>query len=160
MVKDFVPYFWYSDLDQLTEIMKIMGTPTQDFVQKLQSQDVSILLQQFVFHVFILPKPFSVLKLAEIIRVDYWNYLWYLPYNAFHTLNNYWTLRGNRKWSKQWKICIFKYFKVCSVEHINSWTDALPPLLEMHWKYELFRGPSHSVGVSDFCFPIPVWMSF
>lgn len=44
MVKDFVPYFWDSDLDQLTEIMKIMGTPTQDFVQKLQSQDVSILL--------------------------------------------------------------------------------------------------------------------
>ncbi|XP_072922513.1 mitogen-activated protein kinase 12 isoform X2 [Hemitrygon akajei] len=26
-------------LDQLTEIMKITGTPTQDFVQKLQSQD-------------------------------------------------------------------------------------------------------------------------
>ncbi|NWV26511.1 MK12 kinase, partial [Origma solitaria] len=39
MVKEFVPYFWYSDLDQLTEIMKITGTPTQDFVQKLHSQD-------------------------------------------------------------------------------------------------------------------------
>ncbi|OXB69473.1 UNVERIFIED_CONTAM: hypothetical protein H355_006408, partial [Colinus virginianus] len=39
VVKDFVPYFWYSDLDQLTEIMKITGTPSQDFVQKLKSQD-------------------------------------------------------------------------------------------------------------------------
>lgn len=29
-----------SDLDQLTEIMKITGTPTQDFISKLQSQDV------------------------------------------------------------------------------------------------------------------------
>lgn len=53
MVKDFVPYFWCSDLDQLTEIMKITGTPTQDFVQKLQSQDVSILLRQLVSHVLI-----------------------------------------------------------------------------------------------------------
>ncbi|XP_035415216.1 mitogen-activated protein kinase 12 isoform X2 [Cygnus atratus] len=34
------PLFKGNDhLDQLTEIMKIMGTPTQDFVQKLQSQD-------------------------------------------------------------------------------------------------------------------------
>uniref|UniRef100_A0A8C0H541 mitogen-activated protein kinase n=1 Tax=Chelonoidis abingdonii TaxID=106734 RepID=A0A8C0H541_CHEAB len=38
------PLFKGNDhLDQLTEIMKITGTPTQDFVQKLQSQDVSIL---------------------------------------------------------------------------------------------------------------------
>lgn len=29
------------DLDQLREIMKITGTPTPDFVVKLQSQDVS-----------------------------------------------------------------------------------------------------------------------
>lgn len=29
-----------SDLDQLTEIMKITGTPTQEFISKLQSQDV------------------------------------------------------------------------------------------------------------------------
>nr|XP_009684715.1 PREDICTED: mitogen-activated protein kinase 12 [Struthio camelus australis] len=34
------PLFKGNDhLDQLTEIMKITGTPTQDFVQKLQSQD-------------------------------------------------------------------------------------------------------------------------
>uniref|UniRef100_A0A8C0BZB6 mitogen-activated protein kinase n=1 Tax=Buteo japonicus TaxID=224669 RepID=A0A8C0BZB6_9AVES len=39
------PLFKGNDhLDQLTEIMKITGTPTQDFVQKLHSQDVSILL--------------------------------------------------------------------------------------------------------------------
>jgi len=44
VLKDFVPYFWHSDLDQLTEIMKITGTPSQDFVQKLKSQDVSILI--------------------------------------------------------------------------------------------------------------------
>lgn len=53
IVKEFVPYFWYSDLDQLTEIMKITGTPTQDFVQKLHSQDVSILICQLVFRVLI-----------------------------------------------------------------------------------------------------------
>uniref|UniRef100_A0A803SVC7 mitogen-activated protein kinase n=1 Tax=Anolis carolinensis TaxID=28377 RepID=A0A803SVC7_ANOCA len=34
------PLFKGNDhLDQLTEIMKVTGTPTQDFVQKLQSQD-------------------------------------------------------------------------------------------------------------------------
>uniref|UniRef100_A0A8B9TN55 mitogen-activated protein kinase n=1 Tax=Anas platyrhynchos TaxID=8839 RepID=A0A8B9TN55_ANAPL len=39
------PLFKGNDhLDQLTEIMKIMGTPTQDFVQKLQSQDVTVSL--------------------------------------------------------------------------------------------------------------------
>ncbi|KAK2517010.1 Mapk12 [Columba livia] len=32
-------HYTQTDLDQLTEIMKITGTPTQDFVQKLQSQD-------------------------------------------------------------------------------------------------------------------------
>lgn len=32
---------WSKDLDQLTEIMKITGTPTQEFISKLQSQDVS-----------------------------------------------------------------------------------------------------------------------
>ena len=31
-----------SDLDQLKEIMKVTGTPTADFVLKLQSQDVRI----------------------------------------------------------------------------------------------------------------------
>lgn len=30
-----------SDLDQLREIMKITGTPSPDFIVKLQSQDVS-----------------------------------------------------------------------------------------------------------------------
>ncbi|MEE6481069.1 hypothetical protein FKM82_012748 [Ascaphus truei] len=36
------PLFKGNDhLDQLTEIMKVTGTPTQDFVQKLQSPDVS-----------------------------------------------------------------------------------------------------------------------
>lgn len=30
-----------SDLDQLREIMKITGTPSADFIVKLQSQDVS-----------------------------------------------------------------------------------------------------------------------
>lgn len=30
------------DLDQLREIMKITGTPTCDFVVKLQSQDVCV----------------------------------------------------------------------------------------------------------------------
>lgn len=30
-----------SDLDQLTEIMKVTGTPTQDFISKLESEDVS-----------------------------------------------------------------------------------------------------------------------
>lgn len=70
MVKDFVPYFWYSDLDQLTEIMKITGTPTQDFVQKLHSQDVSILLCQLFLHVLFLLKPCSIRRLAEIICID------------------------------------------------------------------------------------------
>ncbi|KAL7982709.1 hypothetical protein Chor_010307 [Crotalus horridus] len=32
-------HYTQTDLDQLTEIMKVTGTPTQDFVQKLQSQD-------------------------------------------------------------------------------------------------------------------------
>uniref|UniRef100_A0A8C3NJT7 mitogen-activated protein kinase n=1 Tax=Geospiza parvula TaxID=87175 RepID=A0A8C3NJT7_GEOPR len=32
-------HYTQTDLDQLTEIMKITGTPTQDFVQKLHSQD-------------------------------------------------------------------------------------------------------------------------
>uniref|UniRef100_A0A8C6ZT57 mitogen-activated protein kinase n=1 Tax=Nothoprocta perdicaria TaxID=30464 RepID=A0A8C6ZT57_NOTPE len=37
------PLFKGNDhLDQLTEIMKITGTPTQEFVQKLQSQDVTV----------------------------------------------------------------------------------------------------------------------
>lgn len=31
-----------SDLDQLTEIMKVTGTPTQDFISKLESEDVSV----------------------------------------------------------------------------------------------------------------------
>lgn len=31
-----------TDLDQLREIMKITGTPTVDFVVKLQSQEVSV----------------------------------------------------------------------------------------------------------------------
>ncbi|XP_077194432.1 mitogen-activated protein kinase 12-like isoform X4 [Paroedura picta] len=38
------PLFKGNDhLDQLTEIMKVTGTPTQDFVQKLQSQDSEFL---------------------------------------------------------------------------------------------------------------------
>lgn len=32
---------WCSDLDQLTEIMKTTGTPTQEFIAKLESADVS-----------------------------------------------------------------------------------------------------------------------
>ncbi|CAB1322973.1 unnamed protein product [Coregonus sp. 'balchen'] len=32
-------HYTQTDLDQLTEIMKITGTPTQDFITKLQSQD-------------------------------------------------------------------------------------------------------------------------
>uniref|UniRef100_A0A8C0VC89 mitogen-activated protein kinase n=1 Tax=Cyanistes caeruleus TaxID=156563 RepID=A0A8C0VC89_CYACU len=45
------PLFKGNDhLDQLTEIMKVTGTPTQDFVQKLHSQDVSILICQLIFH--------------------------------------------------------------------------------------------------------------
>lgn len=30
-----------SDLDQLTEIMKLIGTPSQEFISKLDSEDVS-----------------------------------------------------------------------------------------------------------------------
>lgn len=32
---------WSSDLDQLREIMKTTGTPTQEFISKLESEDVS-----------------------------------------------------------------------------------------------------------------------
>lgn len=32
---------WCSDLDQLTEIMKITGTPSQELIGKLDSEDVS-----------------------------------------------------------------------------------------------------------------------
>lgn len=33
---------WCSDLDQLSEIMKTTGTPTQEFISKLESEDVSL----------------------------------------------------------------------------------------------------------------------
>lgn len=50
-------YFFYlltldlvsSDLDQLTEIMKVTGTPTQEFISKLQSQDV----RQYVHYLLV-----------------------------------------------------------------------------------------------------------
>lgn len=32
---------WFTDLDQLSEIMKTTGTPTQEFIGKLESEDVS-----------------------------------------------------------------------------------------------------------------------
>lgn len=32
---------WCSDLDQLTEIMKVTGTPSQEFISQLDSEDVS-----------------------------------------------------------------------------------------------------------------------
>lgn len=54
-----------SDLDQLTEIMKITGTPTQEFISKLQSQDVRLL----IFHSVALwrIKPFVLTEKCQLI---------------------------------------------------------------------------------------------
>ncbi|XP_009868395.1 PREDICTED: mitogen-activated protein kinase 12-like, partial [Apaloderma vittatum] len=68
LVKDFVPYLCYLDLDQLTEIMKITGTPTQDFVQKLHSQDAKNYIKSLPK---VQKKDFaSVLKYANPLAVN------------------------------------------------------------------------------------------
>ncbi|RMC10237.1 hypothetical protein DUI87_13039 [Hirundo rustica rustica] len=61
-------HYTQTDLDQLTEIMKITGTPTQDFVQKLHSQDAKNYIKSLPK---VQKKDFaSVLKYANPLAVN------------------------------------------------------------------------------------------
>uniref|UniRef100_A0A673XNB5 mitogen-activated protein kinase n=1 Tax=Salmo trutta TaxID=8032 RepID=A0A673XNB5_SALTR len=64
------PLFKGNDhLDQLTEIMKITGTPTQDFITKLQSQDVTVT----VIECMLLLDPESRVTAAEALALPYFS---------------------------------------------------------------------------------------
>uniref|UniRef100_A0A667XHG9 mitogen-activated protein kinase n=1 Tax=Myripristis murdjan TaxID=586833 RepID=A0A667XHG9_9TELE len=67
------PLFKGSDhLDQLNEIMKITGTPTQEFISKLQSDDVDFLLPFFssLIPSHLLPPAVSVLERMLLLDPD------------------------------------------------------------------------------------------
>uniref|UniRef100_A0A8C7I877 mitogen-activated protein kinase n=3 Tax=Oncorhynchus TaxID=8016 RepID=A0A8C7I877_ONCKI len=69
------PLFKGNDhLDQLTEIMKVTGTPTQEFITKLQSQDVShVLTSVTVIERMLLLDPESRVTAAAALALPYFS---------------------------------------------------------------------------------------
>uniref|UniRef100_A0A8C6WW76 mitogen-activated protein kinase n=1 Tax=Neogobius melanostomus TaxID=47308 RepID=A0A8C6WW76_9GOBI len=71
------PLFKGSDhLDQLTEIMKITGTPSQEFVSKLESEDVSVTISQrsvCVLECMLLLDPENRVTAAEALSLPYFS---------------------------------------------------------------------------------------
>uniref|UniRef100_A0A8C6VSB0 mitogen-activated protein kinase n=1 Tax=Naja naja TaxID=35670 RepID=A0A8C6VSB0_NAJNA len=66
------PLFKGNDhLDQLTEIMKVTGTPTQDFVQKLQSQDVSCCFSMNLLEKMLVLDPEKRITASEALAHSY-----------------------------------------------------------------------------------------